>query len=133
MVTVSRYSSSGAPVNQGVSWLRSTTLSPFSAERNRVQGRSGRQVREAVLNRLEDPAIEADEIHLVDGEDEVRDAQQPGDPGMAPGLFAHAVPGVDQENRQIRGRSPGRHVPRVLLVPGRVGEDELPARGREVR
>ena len=47
-------------------------------------------------------------------------------------LRADAVAGVDQEDRDVgRGRA-GRHVARVLLVAGRVGEDELAPRGREV-
>ena len=39
---------------------------------------------------------------------------------------------IDQHNGDIRRRSAGRHVARVLLMPRRVGNDELPLRGRKI-
>ena len=42
------------------------------------------------------------------------------------------LPRVDQQDRDVGRRRAGRHVARVLLVAGRVGEDELAPRGREV-
>ena len=39
---------------------------------------------------------------------------------------------VDEQDREIGRRCPGRHVARVLLVARRVGEDELAPRRREV-
>ena len=44
--------------------------------------------------------------------------------------LCHAVAGVDRST--ARSQSGWSHVPRVLLVPGRVGDDELPLLGREV-
>ena len=90
------------------------------------------KVGELVADVVEHAAIEADQVHLVDGEDEVRDAEQPGDARVPPRLFADAVAGVDEQDGEVRGRRAGRHVARVLLVAGRVGEDELAPRGREV-
>ena len=43
----------------------------------------------------------------------------------------HALPRVDQHDGEIGGRGAGRHVAGVLLMAGRVGDDELAARGRE--
>ena len=44
----------------------------------------------------------------------------------------HAVAGVDEDDGQLARRGAGGHVARVLLVAGRVGDDELAAVGREV-
>ena len=44
---------------------------------------------------------------------------------MAPSLREDALARIDQENGEIGRRRPGHHVARVLLVPGRVGDDEL--------
>ena len=87
---------------------------------------------EVVDDVLEDVAVEVDQVHLVDGEDEVGDAEQPRDARVPPRLHADAVPRVDQQDRDVGRRGAGRHVARVLLVAGRVGEDELAPRGREV-
>ena len=60
------------------------------------------------------------------------DAEQPRDPRVAPRLVENAVPRVHEQNRDVgRGRA-GRHVARVLLVPRRVGQDELAAARREI-
>ena len=50
---------------------------------------------------------------------------------MAPGLRQDALAGVDQHDGEVGGRGAGRHVARVLLVAGRVGDDELALRRRE--
>ena len=46
-------------------------------------------------------------------------------------LLEHAVAGVDQHHRDVRGRRAGDHVARVADVPGGVGDDERPPRGGE--
>ena len=51
---------------------------------------------------------------------------------MPLGLLDHTMPSIDQDNRQVAGRSAGGHISRVLLVAWRVGNDELSLRGREV-
>jgi hypothetical protein len=38
---------------------------------------------------------------------------------------------IDQQYREIGGRGAGNHIARVLLVPGRVGDDERAPRSRE--
>ena len=69
---------------------------------------------------------------MLTASDEVGDAEQPRDARVAPRLRADAVARVDQQDRDVGRRRAGRHVARVLLVAGRVGEDELAPRGREV-
>ena len=73
-----------------------------------------------------------DEVHLVDRDDEVRDAEQGADERVALGLLQHASARVQQDHREVGGRGAGHHVARVLLVAGAVGDDEAPPRGREV-
>ena len=47
-------------------------------------------------------------------------------------LGAGGRAGIDEDDRQVGRRGAGHHVARVLLVPGRVGDDEVALRGREV-
>ena len=80
---------------------------------------------------LEDVPVEADQVDLVDGEDDVPDAEQRDDEGVAPRLGKDAAPRIDEHDREIRSRRAGRHVSRVLLVAGGVGDDEFAFRRRK--
>jgi hypothetical protein len=51
---------------------------------------------------------------------------------MAAGLFQQAGAGIDQQDRQIGGRGAGCHVAGILLVAGRVGDDEGALVGGEI-
>ena len=82
--------------------------------------------------RVEDVLAELHQVHLVDRDHEVRNAQQRGDEGVAARLRQHAVARVDQDDGEVGGGGAGGHVARVLLVAGRVGDDELAARRGEV-
>ena len=73
-----------------------------------------------------------DEVHLVDAQHEVLHLQQRRDHRVAARLLEHALAGVDEHEREVGGRRAGDHVARVLHVPGRVGDDELAPRRREV-
>ena len=73
-----------------------------------------------------------DQIHLVDGNNEVRDAEQGGDDGMATALLDDSLARIDQDDREVGRRGTGHHVPGVLNVARGVGDDELPVRGRKV-
>ncbi len=73
-----------------------------------------------------------DQVHLVDGQHHVRDAEQGGDGGVPAGLLDDPVAGVDQDHGQLGGGGAGHHVPRVLHVARGVGEDEPAAGGGEV-
>ena len=51
---------------------------------------------------------------------------------MPPRLGQHALARIDQQHREVGGRGAGHHVARILLVPRRVGDDELALLAREV-
>ena len=80
---------------------------------------------------IEYAALEPDQVELVDREHDMPDAEQGADQGMSPGLGQDALARVDQQHRQIGGRGAARHVARVLLVPGAVGDNERAPRGRK--
>ena len=50
---------------------------------------------------------------------------------MVARLGQHALARVDQDDGQVGGRGAGDHVAGVLLVAGRVGDDELALVGGE--
>ena len=58
--------------------------------------------------------------------------EQRRDVRVPPRLRENALRGVDQNDREIRGRSAGGHVARVLLVARRVRDDEFAARRFEI-
>ena len=85
-----------------------------------------------VADGIEHRLLVAHVVHLVDGDDQVPDAEELGDVAVPPGLRQHAVVGVDEDDGDIAGGGAGDHVARVLLVAGRVGDDELAPGGGEV-
>jgi hypothetical protein len=111
------------------------TLSPFSADIG-MQVTSSMPscaaklavvVRRSRRRRL----VVADQVHLVDREHDVADAEQRHDVAVPARLRQHALARVDQDDGEVGGRGAGRHVARVLLVARRVGDDELALVGRE--
>ena len=120
-------------MNHGVRSLGTVTLSPCSAliGIGVTVAPPARPVKSST-DRVEHAAIEVEQVHLVDGEDEARDAEQVRDARVPPRLLLDAVPRIDEQDRDVGRRCAGRHVARVLLVAGRVGQDELASRGREV-
>jgi len=62
----------------------------------------------------------------------MRNPQQRADEGVALGLLDRPLARIQEHDRKIRGRGPGDHVARVLLVAGAVGDDEPPPRRGEV-
>ncbi len=65
------------------------------------------------------------QIHLVHRQNGMTDAHHVGDIGMSLGLGQHALARIHQNDGEVRRRGARRHVARVLLVTGRVGDDEL--------
>ena len=59
---------------------------------------------ELALDRAERLLGELDEIHLVDGEDDVRDPEHRCDVGVAARLLDHSSPRVEQDDGDVRGR-----------------------------
>ena len=83
------------------------------------------------LDRVEGLLAVVHQVHLVDRQHHVLDAQACADHRVPACLCQDALACVDQDHRDVGRRGPGYHVPGVLLVARRVGDDELPAVGRE--
>ena len=90
------------------------------------------QTRVVLQDLVEGLLREVDQVHLVDRDDHVLDAQQRDDKRVPLGLRHHAVAGIDENDRQVAGARAGGHVAGVLLVTRRVGDDELALGGREI-
>ena len=80
---------------------------------------------------IEHGLVELDQIELVDSEHDVTNAEQRADQRVPPRLRQQPLACVDEQNREFGIGGAGHHVARVLLVPGRVGDDEGAARRRE--
>ena len=65
-----------------------------------------------------------DEVDLVHGQHDMAYAEQRADQRMTLGLRHYALSSVDQQNGEVRRRRSRRHIPRVLLVAGRIGDNE---------
>jgi hypothetical protein len=50
---------------------------------------------------------------------------------MTPGLSEHALARIDEDDGEIGGRCTGHHIAGILLVAGRIGDDELALVGGE--
>ena len=74
---------------------------------------------------------ESDQVDLVHRQHDMADAEQRGDIGVAPRLRQHALARVDQDDGEFGVGRAGRHVAGVLLVAGRVGDDEFALVGGE--
>ena len=72
-----------------------------------------------------------DQVHLVDGDNDVRDLEQRGDDGVAARLVQQTLLGVDEDDGEVGRAGAGDHIPGVLEVAGSVGHDELAARRGE--
>ncbi len=92
----------------------------------------GGERRELGPDLLEHVLVVVDEVHLVDAQHQVRHLQQRREERVPAALLDQALAGVDEDERQVGGRGAGDHVPRVLDVPGGVGDDELAPRRGEV-
>ena len=73
-----------------------------------------------------------DQIHLVDGEHHILDADEIADGGVAAGLALHPVARIDEQDRHVGVRGARRHVAGILLVPRRIDDDEAAMRGLEI-
>ena len=130
--TVSRCSQKRRPVVPGhVRAALDHVVARERADRNGDDVRNGELLRQRVkivLQLQKNFLAVIHEVHLVDRHEHIRNSEQRRDVGVPPRLREHALGRVDQNHRQIRGRSAGGHVARVLLVARRVRDDEFPAR-----
>ena len=70
-----------------------------------------------------------DQVHLVDDDDDLANADQAQQIAVAARLFLHAFGGVDEDERGVGARRAGHHVLDELLVAGRVDDDVFALRG----
>ena len=112
--------------------LRDHVVAEQRAHRDGVHRGAAEHVVEVVHDLLEDVLIVVHQVHLVDRDHDVRDPEQRRDVGVTPRLLRGHRSGVHQDDGQVGRRRAGRHVARVLLVPGRVGDDEFAPGGGEV-
>src|ERR1700680_46128 len=85
----------------------------------------GDKLGEVPFDAPKDLLAESDQVHLVNHYCEVADPEQPGNDGMPVGLLQQPFMSVHQQHGQIGGGCASSHVPRILLVSGRIGDDEL--------
>ena len=83
------------------------------------------------LDPVEHFARVADDVELVHRQHHLADAQQRDQIAVALGLGEHALARVDQDHGDVGRRGARHHVARVLLVTGRVRDDELAPVGGE--
>ena len=132
----SRWSSRYGPSCQGVRGLSAEMLSPTRAEigigdqRAEVErlGEGGESLDDAAKCRF----VVVDQVDLVDRQHDMADAEQRGDDRVAMGLGQQPLARVDQQDGEIGVGGAGRHVAGVLLVAGRVGDDERAPRRGEI-
>jgi len=83
-------------------------------------------------DRLELLLVEIDQVHLVDRQDDMADADQGDQVAVSPRLGEEPLAGIDQDDRHLGGGCAGDHVAGILLVARGVGDDELALVGGEV-
>ncbi len=76
--------------------------------------------------------VKINEVHFVDGDDDVTNAQQRHDEAVPFGLSHHPMPRVNQDHGEIRGAGSRCHVASVLFVARSVRDDEFAFGGTEV-
>ena len=69
--------------------------------------------------------IKIHQIHFIDCQHDVGNAQQRRQKGVASSLREHPLRGIDKNNSHVRRRRTRYHVTRVLLMPGRVRHNKL--------
>ena len=79
-----------------------------------------------------DSLREIDEVHLVDCNDKMANAEQRSDVCVTTGLREDALARIDKDDGEVCCRGAGGHVAGVLLVARGIGNDELATLGREV-
>jgi hypothetical protein len=105
--------------------------------RNRDQRIAGEAQRggdlvELACDGVEHVAAEAHLVHLVHGDHDARDREQARNGRVPARLGGNPARRVDENDGEVGGAGTRDHVAGVLLVAGRVGDDETAARRGEV-
>src|SRR5699024_10446171 len=132
-VPASLFGRAGAGVDENDDGIGGRGACDHVARVLHVSGAVGEDARATVGGEVSVGDVVGDDlVDLVDGDDDVADAQS-GDDGEVPAsLFGRAGAGVDENDDGIGGRGACDHVARVLHVSGAVGEDERATVGGEV-
>src|SRR5262249_23684507 len=83
------------------------------------------------LDLVEDQLRPAHEIHLVDCQRDMGNAQHGNDATVSFGLREQSLAGVGQKYGSLSGRRASRHIARILLVAWGIGDDEAASRRRK--
>ena len=73
----------------------------------------------------------ADEVHLVDEHGDLRHAEHRQHRGVAAGVLAHALAGIDHQQGGVGAGGAGHHVAQELDVAGRIEHHVVPGRALE--
>ena len=124
------------PSNQGVFALRAETLSPKRAEIGigsieRKPSGLAKSAKSATMSRNIASSKSTRSI-LLTASTTWRMPSSETMIGMAEGLRQQALARIDQDHREVGVGGAGRHVAGILLVAGRVGDDERARRRREI-
>src|ERR1700722_2000970 len=95
-------------------------------------GKAGGELRERIADVPETTLVKTDQIHLVDRQYKLANAEQRTKKSVPSRLFQKSFLGIDQKDRQVRRRGSRHHVARIVLVTRRVGDDEAPPRRAEI-
>ena len=68
------------------------------------------------------------QVHFIDGYNDMLDTQHGSDDRMTACLFQHTLTCIDQNDDRIGMAGAGDHISRVLNMTGRIGDNELPDR-----
>ena len=79
---------------------------------------------------VEGDLLVVDQVHLVYRDDDRRDSHQGTDGQVPVCLRTNTTSGVDEQYRDVAVGSSHRHVPGVLLVPRRIGDENPPTVGQ---
>ena len=98
---------------------------------DRRKAETGRKIAILGADPFENLLVVADQIQLVHGKRDMADSEQRGDDGVSAGLPQNTPAGIHKNDGEIGSRGAGRHVARILLMPRRIGDDELALRSGE--
>ena len=84
-----------------------------------------------VADLLEPVSAEVDSVHLVDDDGDLFDAEQMQQVAVPPGLVAHALERVDDQNCAVGLRGAGDHVAQEFGVAGCVDQYDVARAGAE--
>ena len=90
------------------------------------------EVAKILFDLLKDFGRITDQIHLVDGDDDMPNAEDRHDDAVPLRLRQDAFARIDEQHGEVRSRGACRHIAGILFMAGRIGDNELALRGGEI-